>query len=463
MSDVITVKEGFAGRLRLNRPKALNSLNRQMVRDMARALIEWRDDPDVRIILIDHPAQPDGDGKMSRGFCAGGDVVDIANSVEGADAAARAFFFDEYRLNHLEYTYAKPGVAFMDGITMGGGVGIACPCRYRVATERTILAMPETTIGIFPDVGGGRYLSRLRGRLAQFLALTGARLDGAECLKLRLATHYIPSDRLEIAKERIMAQPFRVQAILDVAGVGGLGGQYPGRISGGQQQRVALARALVSDSSVVLFDEPLSNVDTQVRARLRFELRKLQQEIGFSALYVTHDQSEALELGHQVAVLDSGRVADVGAPQRVYAAPANEYVANFVGVANLFPLTITSHQEGSLRADSELGPLQIDIDAGSSWKTGDAAIAVVRPEDVSIRRLEPQLPVNGFQGRIEALLFGGAHTELVVSSKESLIRVWSTAAAVSGLREKDEVMVCFDRRRIHLIRQTASAMAEQCA
>jgi enoyl-CoA hydratase len=205
--DVLAVKEGFAGRLRLNRPKALHSLNRQMVRDMARALIEWRDDPDVRIILIDHAE--------GRGFCAGGDVVDIANSVDGAEAAARAFFFDEYRLNHLEYTYPKPGVAFMDGITMGGGVGIACPCRYRIATERTMLAMPETAIGIFPDVGGGRYLSRLRGRLAQFLALTGARLDGAECLRLRLATHYLPSDRLEEAKERIMAQPFRVQAILD--------------------------------------------------------------------------------------------------------------------------------------------------------------------------------------------------------------------------------------------------------
>ena len=205
--DVLTQKQGLAGRLRLNRPKALHSLNRQMVRDMANALIEWRDDPDVRIILIDHAE--------GRGFCAGGDVVNISQDVEGHEAAARAFFFDEYRLNHLEYTYAKPGVAFMDGITMGGGVGIALPCRYRVATERTVLAMPETTIGIFPDVGGGRYLSRLRGRLAQFLALTGARLDGAECLRLRLATHYLPSDRLEEAKERIIEQPFRTQAVLD--------------------------------------------------------------------------------------------------------------------------------------------------------------------------------------------------------------------------------------------------------
>jgi enoyl-CoA hydratase len=214
-TDVLTYKEGLAGRLRLNRPRALHSLNRAMVNGMAAALSQWRDDPDVRIILIDHATDPDGDPKLQRGFCAGGDVVGIAQNVAGHDAAARAFFFDEYRLNHLEYTYPKPGVAFMDGVTMGGGVGIACPCRYRVATERTVLAMPETTIGIFPDVGGGRYLSRLRGRLAQFLALTGARLDGAECLKLRLATHYLPSARLEEAKERIMAQPFRVQAILD--------------------------------------------------------------------------------------------------------------------------------------------------------------------------------------------------------------------------------------------------------
>src|SRR3954468_16357530 len=209
--DVLTTKEGLAGRLRLNRPKALHSLNRQMVRDMANALIEWRDDPDIRIILIDHAE--------GRGFCAGGDVVNISQDVEGHEAAARAFFFDEYRLNHLEYTYPKPGVAFMDGITMGGGVGIALPCRYRVATERTVLAMPETTIGIFPDVGGGRYLSRLRGRLAQFLALTGARLHGGGCKDLRLATHYIPSERLDAVKAKIAADPYRVMAILDEASV----------------------------------------------------------------------------------------------------------------------------------------------------------------------------------------------------------------------------------------------------
>ena len=208
MTDTIRAyTDGAAGRLRLNRPTALHALDLTMVQAMTAALLDWREDPAVRIVLIDHAE--------GRGFCAGGDVVGIANAVGGHDAAARAFFFQEYRLNHLMYTYPKPGVAFMDGVTMGGGVGIACPCRYRVATERTVFAMPETTIGIFPDVGGGRYLSRLRGRLAQYLALTGARLNGAECQALRLATHYLPSDALAEAKARIAADPFRVEAILD--------------------------------------------------------------------------------------------------------------------------------------------------------------------------------------------------------------------------------------------------------
>ncbi|HVQ07906.1 MAG TPA: enoyl-CoA hydratase/isomerase family protein [Allosphingosinicella sp.] len=212
MTDSIIARvEGRAGRMRLNRPKALNALDLDMVRAMTRALQDWLADPAVKLVLIDHAE--------GRGFCAGGDVVTIARSSQGHGAAGQAFFFQEYRMNHLMYTYPKRGVVFMDGIVMGGGVGIACPCKYRIATERTIFAMPETSIGLFPDVGGGRYLSRLRGRIAQFLALTGARLDGAECVALGLATHYIPSDRLEDVKRKLIEIPEHVEAILRAASV----------------------------------------------------------------------------------------------------------------------------------------------------------------------------------------------------------------------------------------------------
>jgi len=209
--DVLTFVEGNAGRLRLNRPKAINALTLDMVRGMTQALVEWRDDPEVKIVLIDHAE--------GRGFCAGGDVVGIARSAQGHGAAGDAFFYQEYQMNHLMYTYPKPGVVFMDGITMGGGVGITGPCRYRIATERTVYSMPETGIGLFPDVGGGRYLSRLPGRLPQFLGLTGARLDGAECYAMRLATHYIPSEALEEVKAKICANPDHADEILDIASV----------------------------------------------------------------------------------------------------------------------------------------------------------------------------------------------------------------------------------------------------
>jgi enoyl-CoA hydratase len=206
IDDTLTYIDGRAGRLRLNRPKALHALNLAMVRQMTQALLNWRNDTAVRLVIIDHAE--------GRGFCAGGDVVTIAKSAAGHGEAGRAFFFEEYRLNHLMYTYAKPGVVFMDGIVMGGGVGISCPCRYRVATERTLFAMPETTIGLFPDVGGGRYLSRLRGRVAQYLALTGARIDGADCVALGLANFYIPSERLEALKEQLCREPEKAESLL---------------------------------------------------------------------------------------------------------------------------------------------------------------------------------------------------------------------------------------------------------
>jgi enoyl-CoA hydratase len=206
-SDLITKVEGKVGRIRLNRPKAIHALTKDMCSAMIAALLPWREDPGVQAVMID---QAEG-----RGFCAGGDVVMLARSGAGDGAEARAFFHEEYRLNHLLFTYAKPTIAFMDGITMGGGVGISQPCRYRIATENTRFAMPETAIGLFPDVGGGWYLPRLPGRSGHFLALTGARLDGAECLKLGLATHYMESLALDDLKARILSHPERIELLLE--------------------------------------------------------------------------------------------------------------------------------------------------------------------------------------------------------------------------------------------------------
>jgi len=192
-TDVLTEKQGRLGRIRLNRPKALHALTTGMCLAILDALDDFEADDDIAAVVFDHAASPDGDPKLSRGFCAGGDIRMLADSGKGDGQEARAFFHAEYRMNHRLFTYAKATVAVMDGITMGGGVGIALPCRYRVATENTRFAMPETGIGLFPDVGGGWYLSRLHGQLGKFLALTGARLDGAECLALGLATHYVAS------------------------------------------------------------------------------------------------------------------------------------------------------------------------------------------------------------------------------------------------------------------------------
>jgi enoyl-CoA hydratase len=198
MSEILTQVSDFSARLSLNRPSSLHALTLDMVHGMTAALLAWRDDAKVTTIIIDHAE--------GRGFCAGGDIAFLRNSaLHDGGASGRQFFHDEYQLNHLLFTYPKAVVTFMDGITMGGGVGISQPARFRVATENTRLAMPETGIGLFPDVGGGWYLSRLPGRIGAFLALTGARLDGAECLAVGLATHYLPAAALAEAKARIAA------------------------------------------------------------------------------------------------------------------------------------------------------------------------------------------------------------------------------------------------------------------
>jgi enoyl-CoA hydratase len=193
---VLVRVEGGVGQLTLNRPEALHALTLEMCQILTEALLVWEQDEAVELVLLDHTGP--------RGFCAGGDIRMLADSGAGDGSQARAFFHLEYQLNHLLMTYPKPVVALMDGVVMGGGVGIALPARYRVATERTVFAMPETGIGLFPDVGGGWHLPRLAGQTGYWLALTGARIKAADCLALGLATHYVESAGLEALKAELL-------------------------------------------------------------------------------------------------------------------------------------------------------------------------------------------------------------------------------------------------------------------
>ncbi len=207
MSEEIRVaRDGGLGRLTLNRPQALHALTTVMCSTCITVLSDWRRDPAVQAVLIDHSGE--------RGFCAGGDIRMLADSGADDGRLAREFFFIEYRLNHLLFSYPKPVIAVMDGITMGGGVGLSAPARYRLATERTTFAMPETGIGLFPDVGGGWFLPRLPGRIGLWLALTGARIKAADCLHAGLATHHVPSERLPELKAALAETPSNIEGLL---------------------------------------------------------------------------------------------------------------------------------------------------------------------------------------------------------------------------------------------------------
>jgi enoyl-CoA hydratase len=198
-AEILTRVSSGVGIITLNRPKALHALNRAMCEAMIEALLAWREDEAVKSILIDHSGE--------RGFCAGGDIRMIAESGAGDASEAKAFFRTEYQLNHLLFDYPKPVTALVDGIVMGGGVGISEPATVRIATERTTYAMPETGIGLFPDVGGGWFLPRLPGQTGVWLALTGARIKAADTVFLGIHTHYLPTDALEAFRAILSADP----------------------------------------------------------------------------------------------------------------------------------------------------------------------------------------------------------------------------------------------------------------
>lgn len=229
-----------------------------------------------------------------------------------------------------------------------------------------------------------------------------------------------PLRAAKVAKAEIQQ---RVGEIIATVGINGLEQQYPTQLSGGQQQRVALARAVVSASDVVLFDEPLSNVDAKVRDQLRIEILRLQRQLGFTAVYVTHDQDEAMALGTRIAVLNQGRIAQLGPPREIYERPASAYVARFVGTVDEMPATVTERSApGQLHAQTENGDqwlVHTDADLP------DRVVLMARPERWSIHTERPEGP-NVLAGEVNAALFlAGSRTECLVRTAVGLIRVWA--------------------------------------
>ena len=213
--EVLAQVRGQVGCITLNRPKALNALSLGMVRDLMTVLLDWQSDPRVLAVAI-RGSNKEG---VFGAFCAGGDIRFLHQAGSTGNPEIEDFFTEEYALNHLIHNYNKPYIAFMDGIVMGGGMGISQGAALRVVTERTKMAMPETAIGLFPDVGGGYFLSRCPGHVGEWLALTGDTIGAGDAIAFDLADGCLPVDQLVSVWEALGTQEFAdgaaVQSFVD--------------------------------------------------------------------------------------------------------------------------------------------------------------------------------------------------------------------------------------------------------
>jgi enoyl-CoA hydratase/carnithine racemase len=211
-AQILAEQRGRLGLITLNRAPALNALSLEMIRELTRLLRAWEDDDRIDAVLAHGAARP---GKAPA-FCAGGDIRFFHQAALAGDPKLEDFFTEEYALNHLIHGYPKPYIAWMDGICMGGGMGISQGASHRVVTEHSKLAMPETHIGLFPDVGGGWFLSRCAGRLGEYLALTGHVLKAADAIETGLADIELPSTSLIAVVDALAALPWlTMQSIAD--------------------------------------------------------------------------------------------------------------------------------------------------------------------------------------------------------------------------------------------------------
>jgi enoyl-CoA hydratase/carnithine racemase len=217
--EILTEVRGQVGFITLNRPKALNALSLSMVRDLWAALLAWRDDAAILAVAIrgtNKVGRPGTPESLFGGFSAGGDIRFFHQAALGGDTTELdAFFTEEYRLNYLIHNYPKPYIAFMDGVVMGGGLGISVGAKVRIVTEHTKMAMPETNIGLFPDVGGGYFLSRCPGSVGEYLALTGVVINGEQALAYGLADVQLPAASLPALWQALGVQDFAGGAVVE--------------------------------------------------------------------------------------------------------------------------------------------------------------------------------------------------------------------------------------------------------
>ncbi|MDR7505520.1 MAG: ABC transporter ATP-binding protein [Armatimonadota bacterium] len=233
----------------------------------------------------------------------------------------------------------------------------------------------------------------------------------------------------------------RIQQVLELVGLSGQEHKFPHQLSGGQQQRVALARALVVEPEVLLLDEPLSNLDAKLRVRVRTEIRQLQQQLRKTVIYVTHDQEEALAISDRIAVMEHGRIQQIGTPLEIYHHPANRFVADFVGLANFL--------EGEMRAGGQVRAGEIVLLVPDGPRPGTRVTLVLRPEAIRLHARPPQEAVNVLRGRVTTASFLG-----------TLARYWVDAAGRTWLVDvpspgegilSGEVFLEIPRERIHIL------------
>jgi len=276
--DILFECSGGLAVATLNRPKALNSLTHEMCLAYDRQLAAWTQDASVTAVVLK--------GAGDRAFCAGGDVLAIRTAGKDGNSLTADFFRDEYRMNRRIEVFPKPHIALLDGVTMGGGVGVSLHGSHRIATERTLIAMPETGIGLFPDVGGTYFLSRVPGGLGMYLGLTGARMKAADALHAGFATHYIKSERLADLEAALAEAKDAAAVVEDLSEDPG-----PAPLS---EQSAAIERCFVQESVEAIYDA-LGNEPGEWAAKT---LSTLQEQCSPTSLKVTF---EAL---HRAAKLD---------------------------------------------------------------------------------------------------------------------------------------------------------------